>query len=142
MTVPREYGIASRDFERFLIAARDSLGCETTHRAYAAVRAVLLVFRRHLSQRDAIRFANALPPLIRALFVADWDMDAGPVPLFGDRDSLTREVQAVRTDHNVAPEDVIAAVARALMEHVDRDSLERALATLPDQARAYWRSEA
>ncbi|WP_313901847.1 DUF2267 domain-containing protein [Methylobacterium sp. J-030] len=59
MTVPREYRVASRDFETFLIAARDALGCETTHRAYAAVRAVLLVFRRRLSARDAVCFAGS-----------------------------------------------------------------------------------
>ena len=140
MTVPREYVAASRDFENFLIAARDSLGCETTHRAYAAVRAVLLVFRRRLSASDAVRFAGALPPLLRALFVDDWNMDEAVLP-FGNRASLTRDVQAIRIDHNVAPGDAIAAVARAIAHHVDRGRFERVLATLSDAAQAYWNIE-
>ncbi|MGY2050147.1 DUF2267 domain-containing protein [Methylobacterium sp. JK268] len=140
MTVPREYLDASRDFERFLIAARDALGCGTTHRSYAIVRAVLLVFRSHLALRDALLFAAVLPPVLRAIFVSDWDPDAA-VPPFGDRKSLAREVGDVRTDHNVAPDDAIATVGKLLADHVGRDGLDRVLAALPPPARAYWAVE-
>ncbi|WP_313901846.1 DUF2267 domain-containing protein [Methylobacterium sp. J-030] len=77
-----------------------------------------------------------VPALLRALFVADWDMDETVLP-FGDRASLTRDVQTIRIDHNVAPEDAIAAVARALAHHVDRARFERVLAALPDAAQDY-----
>ncbi|ACL55422.1 DUF2267 domain-containing protein [Methylobacterium nodulans] len=138
MTVPQEYVQASRDFERFLLAARDALGHATTHRTYATIYSVLLVFRRHVSVRDGLRFATVLPPVLRAIFVSDWD-PAEPVRDFADRETLTAEMLSVRGNHNVSPADAIAVVARVLRDHVDQEAYDRVLATLPEPARDYWR---
>jgi uncharacterized protein (DUF2267 family) len=137
MPVPPEYGRASDAFRAFLVDARDTAGLWSTHAAYTMVQGVLRAFRRRLTVKDAIAFANVLPICLRALFVTDWDPDA-PVLPFTDREAMTKEVQALRSEHNFAPDTAIRDVARALRRHVDVEALERVLATLPEGAVGFW----
>lgn len=137
MTVPAEYAHADRDFERFMTALLDLTTLETRHRAYAVTRAVLHVFRAHLTVHDALVFADALPAVLRAIFVETWRPIAEPAP-FPDRAALTREVRANRRDHNLADENSIRMVARALRASMDQAALDRALSPLPEAARDYW----
>jgi len=139
MTIPSEYQRASIEFERFMVDARDISGLATTNMAYNMVVGVLITFRHRLPVRDAIRFAGVLPPMLRALFVADWDVDQ-PVLPFGDRSAMTREMKSLRAAHNFSPDSAIHDVAAALRRHVDEASLDALLATLPEGAVDYWRS--
>jgi uncharacterized protein (DUF2267 family) len=50
-------------------------GLTTTNQAYTMVQGVLQVFRRRLEVNEAIRFLSVLPVGVRALFVADWDVN-------------------------------------------------------------------
>lgn len=138
MPVPMEYKRASEQFEKFLVDARDNAMLQTTHQSYTMVQGVLQVFRHRLDAKEALLFADVLPPLLRALFVADWNLDEPRRP-FGDRAAMTKEVQALRPDHNVSPDSAIRDVARALQRAVDADALDRVLARLPDGAAAFWR---
>ncbi len=138
MPMPMEYVNASKDFDGFLADVRDSCMLQTTHQAYQTLRAVLLVFRSHLSVRDALNFANVLPPVIRAIFVEDWVPDTTPAP-FPCREQLQREVLAVRAEHNLSPETAIRDVAGALRRSMNRRDLDRVLATLPVGAQEFWR---
>ncbi len=140
MPVPPDYKRASPDFEKLLVDARDIAGLQTTNQAYTMVQGVLLAFRRRLSTHQALRFADVLPPVLRAIFVADWDIDAPPLP-FGDRAAMTREVQALRPDHNLSPDSSIGDVAAALRRNVDEAALDRVLATLPPGAADFWRGD-
>jgi uncharacterized protein (DUF2267 family) len=99
---------------------------------------VLQAFRRRLDIKDAILFAGILPVGLRALFVADWDT-AEPRRPFEDRAVMTKEVQALRAEHNFAPETAIRDVARALRRHVDEVAFERILAGLPEGAAEFWK---
>ena len=99
MPVPPEYQRASQAFTKFLLDARETSDLVTTHQAYTMVQALLQVFRRRLEFKDAILFASVLPPVLRAIFVADWDTDEPRRP-FEDRTIMTKEVQALRADHN------------------------------------------
>ncbi|MDD3763538.1 MAG: DUF2267 domain-containing protein [Nevskiales bacterium] len=137
MTWPLEYQRAAQDFERFMLAARDASGLATTNMAWTMTQGVLLTFRRRLSVRDAIAFANVLPPLLRALFLDDWNPDEPPAP-FGSREDQTREAQSLRAEHNFSPDHAIEAVATALHQCVDAATLERVLDRLPPEARAFW----
>lgn len=138
MPVPPDYKRASQAFEKFLVDARDIAGLATTNQAYTMVQGVLLAFRRRLAPRDALRFADVLPPVLRAIFVADWDIDAPRLP-FADRAAMTREVQALRPDHNFAPDSSIGDVAAALRRNIDGTALDRVLASLPPEAADFWR---
>jgi uncharacterized protein (DUF2267 family) len=138
MTIPSEYQRASVDFERFMIQARDLAGLQTTNMAWNMVVGVLVTFRRRLAVHEGLRFAGVLPPVLRAIFVSDWDIDQ-PRRDFGSRDSMTAEVQALRAAHNFAPDNAIASVAEALRRNVDQEAFDRILATLPEGARDFWR---
>lgn len=141
MTVPMEYLRASEDFEALLADVRDTCMLQTHNQAYHTLRAVLHVFRSHLTVKDALAFANVLPPVARAIFIEDWKPGAHP-PAFPDRDELQREVKAVRRDHNLAPESAISDVAAALRRSTDNRDLDRLLDQLPQGAAEFWRTDA
>ncbi|MFO1102075.1 MAG: DUF2267 domain-containing protein [Methylocystis sp.] len=138
MPIPMDIQHATEEFEAFLADARDRSGLTTRNQTYTMAQGVLQTFRRRLSIADAIRFAGALPPVLRAIFVADWDPEEPQAP-FGDRASMIRDVQDLRRDHNFSPETCIDDVAAALRARVDEAEFERVLATLPAGAAAFWR---
>lgn len=139
MTVPREYVEASERFGRFLEDLRDGAMLSTTNQAYTIAQGVLLAFRRRLDVRGVALFANALPPVLRALFIADW-IPGEPTASFDDgEDAVTKDVQALRAQHNFATETSRADVARALRKHVVEADFDRVLAALPPGADRFWR---
>jgi uncharacterized protein (DUF2267 family) len=137
MPVPSEYQRASQDFYKFLEDAKETSGLTTTHQVYTMVQGVLQVFRRRLDIKDAIIFANVLPPVLRAIFVSEWDVDESKRP-FEDYAVMTKEVRSLRADHNFAPETSIHDVAVALRRNVDEEALDSILAKLPDGAVQFW----
>ncbi len=138
MPMPAEYWNASRDFEAFLTDVRDTCMLQTHHQAYHTLRAVLHVFRSHLSLKQALAFADVLPPVTRAIFVEGWQPVDDP-PAFPDRDQLQREVKAIRRDHNLAPASAIADVAAALRRSsIDQDAFDSVLRQLPGAAVDFW----
>jgi uncharacterized protein (DUF2267 family) len=138
MPMPLEYQHASEDFERFLREVIDRTGLTTRNQAFTTVQGVLLVFRRRLELREAIGFAACLPPVLRSIFIADWDTEA-PKREFGSHEQWIEEVKALRGDHNFSPDSAIADVAAALRTQIGDAALDRALASAPPEARAYWR---
>lgn len=137
MTWPLEYPKACVDFERFMVTARDAAGLTTTNMAWTMVEGVLLTFRRRLDTSQAIAFANLLPPLLRALFVQDWQPQDRAQP-FGSREHWLAEVRGLRPAHNFSPDNAIEAVATGLRGVVDQDKLDRFLASVGPEAQAYW----
>jgi uncharacterized protein (DUF2267 family) len=137
MTIPMEFQHASEDFEAFLRDAREISGLSTRNQAYTMVQAVLLTFRRRLSIVEAIRFANILPPVLRALFVTDWDPEE-PKTEFRNPADLAREVLSLRRDHNFSPQTAIRDVATALRRHVDETALDHLLGQMPQGAAQFW----
>jgi uncharacterized protein (DUF2267 family) len=138
MPVPPEYQRASQHFEKFMLDVCDASGLNTTHMAYNMVVGVLHAFRRRLSIKDALRFANALPPVLRALFVADWDADQPQLP-FEDIATMTKEVKSLRAAHNFSPDTAIHGVAVALRRNVNESDFDQLLSIFPRGARAFWR---
>jgi uncharacterized protein (DUF2267 family) len=139
MPMPNTYQRAEQDFERFLqdlIAASDLV---SRNQAYTVAQGVFQTFRRRLNLRDAIRFANVLPPLLRALFVADWDPDEPQHP-FENVEVMTAEAKALRAEHNFSSDAAIHEVAIALRKNVDERELDRLLRALPAGAREFWQA--
>ena len=137
MPLPFEYQNASLEFDRFMADARDYAGPTTTNMAWNMVVGVLHTFRKRLTLHQAIRFAAILPPVIRAIFVEDWDPDE-PVLEFASDAKLLEEVRAVRREHNFSPPNAISAVSAALHRHVDQKAFEEVLSQLPAGAKHYW----
>lgn len=137
MTVPIDYKQASADFDRFLLDLRDTLELTTTNQAWGALLGVLDTFRRRLTPEQALAFAKALPPLLRATFVQDLTFSAAPAP-FASRDELDAQVRAYHVDHQFAPDGAIAKTALVLRRHVDVAKLDRALSDMPEDAGQFW----
>ncbi len=137
MPRPIEYQHSSDDFDRFLCKLIEQTGLTTRNQAYTTAQAVLYVFRRRLALKDAIRFAGVLPPILRAIFVADWDVDQVQAP-FEDRSAMTQKAQSLRRDHNFSPATCIRDVAIALRDCIDQRDLDRVLASLPPGAADFW----
>ena len=137
MTIPIEYPNASLAFERFMVDARDFAELATTNMAWNMVVGVLYAFRRRLNVREGLCFASIIPPVLRAIFVENWNIDE-PIRTFGNSEELLAEVRSIRPAHNFAPVNSIQAVALALRKHVDNDELERVLLILPAGASDFW----
>ncbi|WP_137701398.1 DUF2267 domain-containing protein [Marimonas lutisalis] len=137
MPMPWSYRHATRDWQGFLEDAKSELALSSDNMAYTAVQGVLLTFRRRLTPAQGLAFADQLPAVLRAIFVADWDISSPPLP-WADRATLTAEAKALRPDHNLTPDNAIAAVARALRAHVRQRDFDRALDALGPEARDFW----
>ncbi|MFI5304996.1 MAG: DUF2267 domain-containing protein [Nitrospiria bacterium] len=138
MTMPMEYGCASQVFEQFLRDALGASGLTSRHQVYTMTQGVFQAFRPRLDVRDTVRFANVLSPILRAIFVADWNLDEPKRP-FENRDLITKEVQSLRGEHNFSPETAIKDVATALRKNMNEATLDSLLATLPEGAAEFWR---
>ncbi len=136
MPMPMDVRNASEDFEIFLTAVLEESGLGTRNQVYTMTEGVLRAFRRRLTVEEALRFAGGLPPVLRAIFVADWDVGAPRLPF--DRAAMTREAQDLRRDHNFASDTAIRDVAVGLDRVVDRAAFARVLKTLPTEAAAFW----
>lgn len=135
--MPLEYRQASADFDAFMKDLVASSMLTSSHQAYTMLQAVLQVFRRRLTIAEAISFANVLPPVLRAIFVSDWDVDLPKSP-FAERDELMKEVRAFRHDHNLSTETAIEDVTSAIRRHVDPVAFDRVMRTLSAEARGFW----
>lgn len=141
MPMPWTYRHASREFRAFLDDAKERMGLESDNMAYTAVDGVFRTFRRRLTPEQGILFASALPSVLSAIFIRDWDVTAPPLP-FGTRAEMTREAQALRRHHNLTPDNAIEATAFALWRVMNSADLARVLDKLPPEARAFWAVEA
>ena len=138
MPVPLQYQRATDDFYHFLLDAREQAGLGSTHQTYTMVQGVFQTFRRRLDIKDAIRFAGVLPPVLRSIFVADWDPDE-PRSEFADRQAMTEDVRSLRADHNFSPDSAISDVAAALRRNIDVEKFDKLLESFPEGAREFWK---
>jgi uncharacterized protein (DUF2267 family) len=137
MPVPAEFERASDQFYKYLLDVRDTAGLSSTHMAYTMTQGVFQVFRRRLSFKQAIAFANLLPICLRALFVSDWDVEEPRIP-FQSRTDMTKEAQSLRPGHNFSPDTAIRDVTLALRRHIDETAFDQLLAGFPEGAVEFW----
>ena len=137
MPMPATYRHASREFSAYLEDAKDRMSLISDNSAYTATDAVFQVFRKRLTVDQGLVFADQLPCVLRAIFVTGWHPQDPPLP-FADRETLTREVQEVRKDHNLTPDNAISAVAWAVRRCVRHVDFDRVLHDISPDAVAYW----
>ena len=140
MTIPSAYRSTTQDFEKFLkdLLAISSLA--TSNQCYTQTRSVFLVFRSHVEPQVALDFANALPPVLRAIFIEDWNL-ASPVTPMPGKSELLAEVKSVREAHNLSTDTAIAEVALALRQNMNELDYGLMLKNLPAEAAMYWKVE-
>ncbi|MCI9865195.1 DUF2267 domain-containing protein [Rhizobium skierniewicense] len=137
MPMPMEYRQASVDFDRFVEDLKEVSMLSTSHQAYTMLQAVLQVFRRRLTVQQALEFANVLPPVLRAIFVSDWD-STEEMREFGTEAEMMAEVRSLRYNHNLSTDSAIRDVAEAVRRNIDPVVFDRALSRLPQAARDFW----
>ncbi|HWU61242.1 MAG TPA: DUF2267 domain-containing protein [Ensifer sp.] len=140
MPMPPEYFHASRDFEAFMEALKRISLLQTTHQCYTMVEAVFHALRNRMSPREAIAFAGRLPPVLRAIFVSDWDVEAPRLPMI-DRAGLQREILAFRHNHNLSTPSALEDVGAALRETMGMAEFGRLIEAMPPELAHLWRSD-
>ncbi|MVA36771.1 DUF2267 domain-containing protein [Agrobacterium vitis] len=116
-----------------MVDVRDNAHLVTRNQTYTMIQGVLVAFRKRLDYREALGFANVLPPVTRAIFVADWNLDE-PKQTFADCATMTIDASSLRKEHNFSPESCICDVAQALRKHVDLALFDHYLKKLPKEA--------
>ena len=134
--MPFAYRHATTEWRAFLDDARERLSLDSDNMTYTAIDGVFQVFRRRLTAQQGLAFADLLPAVPHAIFVAGWQ-PGDPEP-WVPREALAAEVQAVRKNHNLTPPDAIDHVARTLRAHVRVMDLDRVLERIGPEAAAYW----
>ena len=140
MTIPHEYRTASQDFDRYIDAMRAITMIDSRNVHYTTTQGVFQAFRRRVPLADALAFADAVPPVLRAIFVSHWQADEPRLP-FTNRATMTAEVRDLRAHHNFAPDTAISDVAQALRAVVNPRDFEHVLSGLSPEAAAFWAVE-
>lgn len=136
MPMPYTYRHASAEYRLYLDIARDAMNLTSDNATYTATEAVLLCFRRRLTLPQALAFADILPCVLRAIFIAHWH-PTDPAP-WGSRADQIAECRALRPHHNLTPETCIDAVAEALTTQILQTDLAPVLAAIGPEAQAFW----
>jgi len=136
MPMPWTYRHATREWQTFIADAKAAMDLTSDNATFTAVEGVLRAFRCRLTPQQAIDFAQVLPSVLRALFVANWRL-AVPLPP-GTRAAWTAEAKALRPHHNLTPDNCVEATALALRKSVLPEDLGRVLAALPAFATEFW----
>ena len=77
MPMPWTCRQASREWRAFLDEVRAAMDLTSDNAACTSVEGVLRAFRRRLTPQQAVDFAQVLPAVLRALFVANWRLAEG-----------------------------------------------------------------
>lgn len=136
MPMPWTYRHASAEWRRFLDIAREEMDLVSDNLAYTAIEGVLLAFRRRLTVDQALRFADRLPSIPRAIFVFRWQPETPAA--WGSRATQIAEAKSLRPGHNLTPDNCIEATAIALRAVVRADEIDPVLAAIGNEATAFW----
>ncbi|MBB1496657.1 DUF2267 domain-containing protein [Paracoccus sp. MC1862] len=97
--MPFTYRPATDEFRRYLADMRERTLIESDNILYTGTEAVFRSFRGGLAPRDALRVADELPAVLRAIFVWRWDIEAPHLP-WAERGTIRAVMLALRADHN------------------------------------------
>jgi uncharacterized protein (DUF2267 family) len=145
MTVPRDVVYGSEQFRDWLVALKERALLGSTNQSYAMLRAVLHEVRDRLPLDEALRFADALPPLVRGIMLEAWhparaaavEGEAGAAaarPPFLDAVKVRLEPHQPPSDSIV--EDVLAVLALRTPPNI----LPILSRYMPVELRAGWRA--
>jgi uncharacterized protein (DUF2267 family) len=109
-------------------------------KTYLILRSVLLAFRDHLSERDAIYVGEQLPMLIRGLYFEHWDPAGKPLPLRNRDDFFTVVSQYMARDGDNAfkAETASRAVFRLLERKAAEGEIEDLHSVVPLALMDLW----
>jgi uncharacterized protein (DUF2267 family) len=103
------------------------------HKAYQALRAVLLALRDRLHPDEAAGLAAQLPLLVRGAFYEGWHPAGTPVKTRTRAEFLAPVTGMFRNDGQVVPAEVARAVFRVMKRHLSAGEVEDFIAVLPEE---------
>lgn len=137
MPMPFTYRHATDEFRAYLKDMRDRTLIDSDNVIYTATEAVFRSFRARLTPSQALRFADELPAVLRAMFLWRWDVEAAPLP-WPDRETVRTEMMALRRDHNFCPPEMLEDVLAAIRATIRKPDWDRALTAIGPEAVAFW----
>lgn len=108
------------------------------HRAYHALRTVLHALRDRLPVEDSAHFAAQLPMLVRGLYFEGWRPANVPVRERTRDEFLSHVTDAFVFDVDADSAEIMAAVLRAVNQHVTEGAVRKVQAVLPQPIRELW----
>ena len=142
MTMPPEIAQASTQFMELLGALKQRASLQTHNQCYAMLRAVLHGFRGYMTVTQAIAFAGGLPPVVRAIFLADWRPDEAPPPPPPSRQEFAAAVVKRLAPHHIPPDSIVSDVFAVLAYRADPARTAEAIDMLPAGLKQLWHGEA
>ncbi|HEX7488995.1 MAG TPA: DUF2267 domain-containing protein, partial [Anaeromyxobacteraceae bacterium] len=137
MPTPQDVAYASQQFQDWLLDLRSRALLGSTHQAYAMLRAVLHEIRDRLQVDDALRFADALPPLVRGIMLERW-RPPGAAP--ATRPPFLDAVKSRLEPHTPPPDSVVEDVLTVLAQRTQPNLLSTLSEHMPVELQPQWRA--
>jgi uncharacterized protein (DUF2267 family) len=140
MTVPRDVVSGSEQFRDWLVALKERAMLGSTNQSYAMLRAVLHEVRDRLPIDEALRFADALPPLVRGIMLEAWHPERAAAGLAAaTRPSLLEAVKVRLEPHQPPPDSIVEDALAVLAQRTPPNILPILSQHMPPELREAWR---
>ncbi len=137
MTVPQDVTYASQQLQEWLLELKQHALLGSTNGSYAMLRAVLHEVRDRSRMDDTLRFADALPPLVRGIMLEAWHpLDA----VVTTRPPFLDAVKARLEPHHPPPETIVEDVLAVLAHRTHPNLLHTITEHLPPELQSQWRA--
>jgi uncharacterized protein (DUF2267 family) len=136
MTQPREVLYASKLFQEWLSDLKERALLQTHNQSQAMFRGVLHGLRRHMSTDQVLRFADALPPLPRGIFIEGW-RPADAMPL-ASADDFLREITKNLAPHVIPPDTIASDVFAVMAKYLEPHETKILQAQIPAALQPLW----
>lgn len=124
--------------EKWIKEIMERLGWDNRHRAYIALRAVLLALREHLTIDESANLSAQLPLVIRGMYYDQWKPSSVPSK-DRKREGFLEHIKAqMPPDESVDAEQVARAVLEVVREHITEGEIEDIEGMLPRELAAMW----
>jgi len=140
MTVPRDVVSGSEQFRDWLVALKERAMLGSTNQSYAMLRAVLHEVRDRLPLDEALRFADALPPLVRGIMLEAWHPErAAGGGAAETRPSFLDAVKVRLEPHQPPPDSIVEDALAVLAQRTPPNILPILSEHMPPELREAWR---
>lgn len=138
MPMPYTYRHSSEEWRGFLRRMRERTLIESDNVIYTALQGLFRAFRARTEPHLVLAFGDELPSVMRAILVANWDLDAPRQP-WVTPEEIEREVRAFRQAHNIAPVGILGDLIPEVRAEMHGKAFERVIARLPIEGQRLWR---
>lgn len=140
MTQPKDVRYASQQYQEWLAALKNTAGLQTHNQRQAMMRAVMYELRECLTTDEVLRFAGALPPLPRGIFIENWlprESPADPV----SSASFVEKVFTSLSPHHIPPDTIVADVFGVRAQFSTDENARKMKSILPETLAKLWPDE-